>query len=71
MHAKTPKLSAQLYTGGQFSTAHRARSTRLKTLSILTKDGELVFAPHFPFPGIGHIEAAGDAFAWKPSASTD
>jgi glyoxylase-like metal-dependent hydrolase (beta-lactamase superfamily II) len=48
-----------------------AEETRLKTLSILTKDGELVFAPHFPFPGIGHIEAAGDAFAWKPSASTD
>jgi integrase len=28
MHAKTPKLTAQLYPGGQFSTPERARRTR-------------------------------------------
>jgi integrase len=28
MHAKTPKLTAQLYTGGQFSTPERPRRTR-------------------------------------------
>jgi glyoxylase-like metal-dependent hydrolase (beta-lactamase superfamily II) len=42
------------------------RATRQKTLAALAKSGERVFAPHFPFPGVGHIVAAGQAFAWKP-----
>jgi glyoxylase-like metal-dependent hydrolase (beta-lactamase superfamily II) len=42
------------------------RQTRVKTLPALARSGEWVFAPHFPFPGVGHIVAAGRAFAWKP-----
>jgi glyoxylase-like metal-dependent hydrolase (beta-lactamase superfamily II) len=42
------------------------RQTRLKTLPALARSGEWVFAPHFPFPGVGHIVAAGRGFAWKP-----
>ena len=44
----------------------RARQTRLKTLAALARSGERVFAPHFPFPGVGHFAAAGPGFAWKP-----
>src|SRR6185312_4203434 len=33
------------------------RATREKTLAALAKSGERVFAPHFPFPGVGHIVA--------------
>ena len=43
----------------------RARETRLKTVTALGKSGERVYAPHFPFPGVGHIVAAGRGFAWK------
>jgi glyoxylase-like metal-dependent hydrolase (beta-lactamase superfamily II) len=43
-----------------------AKATRITTLKQLASDQELVFAPHFPFPGVGHIEAAGDGFTWKP-----
>ncbi|HEX5459410.1 MAG TPA: MBL fold metallo-hydrolase [Steroidobacteraceae bacterium] len=43
-----------------------ARATREKELAALAKDGERVFAPHFPFPGVGRIVAAGQGFAWKP-----
>ena len=44
-----------------------AKATRiLTTLKQLASDQELVFAPHLPFPGVGHIEAAGDGFTWKP-----
>lgn len=43
-----------------------ARETRRKELPELAKSGEWVFAPHFPFPGVGHIVAAGQGFAWKP-----
>ncbi len=44
-----------------------SRTTRSTTLKQLASDQELVFSPHFPFPGVGHIEAAGDGFAWKPA----
>lgn len=43
-----------------------AKATRLATLARLAKDQELVYSPHFPFPGVGHIVAQGDGFAWKP-----
>jgi len=53
--------------GIAFDVDHaQARETRLKTLAALAKTGEWVFSPHFPFPGVGHIVAAGQAFAWKP-----
>jgi glyoxylase-like metal-dependent hydrolase (beta-lactamase superfamily II) len=43
-----------------------SKSVRAKTLKQLASDQELVFSPHFPFPGVGHVEAAGDGFVWKP-----
>lgn len=42
------------------------RATRVKTLAALAKGGEWVFAPHFPFPGVGHIAAAAQGYTWKP-----
>jgi glyoxylase-like metal-dependent hydrolase (beta-lactamase superfamily II) len=42
-----------------------AKTTRLATLTRLAKDQELVYTPHFPFPGVGHIVAQGSGFAWK------
>jgi glyoxylase-like metal-dependent hydrolase (beta-lactamase superfamily II) len=45
----------------------QAKSIRVTTLKKLAADQELIFAPHFPFPGVGHVEAAGDGFVWKPA----
>jgi len=42
------------------------RLNRTTTLTLLAKSQEMVFAPHFPFPGVGRIEKAGDGFTWKP-----
>ena len=42
-----------------------AKNTRHDTLARLAQDQQLVYAPHFPFPGVGHIVANGDGFAWK------
>jgi len=54
--------------GVQFDTdSAAAKATRAETLKQLASDQELVFSPHFPFPGVGHVEAAGDGFAWKPA----
>jgi glyoxylase-like metal-dependent hydrolase (beta-lactamase superfamily II) len=41
---------------------------RRQELTRLAAGHTLVFAPHFPFPGVGRIEAAGDGFRWKPEA---
>ena len=46
------------------ATAKNMRSTKLKQLA---SSHELVFSPHFPYPGVGQIEAAGDGFVWKPA----
>ena len=39
---------------------------RIDTLKKLAKDKELVFTPHFPFPGVGRIEQAGEGFRFRP-----
>ena len=43
------------------------KATRATELKKLASDQELVFAVHFPFPGVGHIAAAGDGFVWQPA----
>ena len=51
----------------QFDADHAvANATRLETLRSLAKTHEWVYAPHFPFPGVGHIVAAKQGFAWDP-----
>ncbi|MGH6985270.1 MAG: MBL fold metallo-hydrolase [Caulobacteraceae bacterium] len=42
------------------------RTTRLAELSRLAASHELLFAPHFPFPGIGWIVRSGSAYRWVP-----
>jgi glyoxylase-like metal-dependent hydrolase (beta-lactamase superfamily II) len=44
-----------------------AKATRATTLKKLADSQELVFSPHFPYPGVGHITAVGDGFEWNPS----
>ncbi|MDI7775097.1 MBL fold metallo-hydrolase [Asticcacaulis sp. EMRT-3] len=43
------------------------RATRRAELTKLAASHEEVFAPHFPFPGIGTISASGDGFVWNPA----
>jgi len=47
-----------------------ADKTRAKTLAALAKSGATIFAPHFPFPGIGHIAVDGAGFKWVPETET-
>ncbi len=44
-----------------------AKATRSATLKQLADNQELIFSPHFPFPGVGHIAGIGDGFTWNPS----
>jgi glyoxylase-like metal-dependent hydrolase (beta-lactamase superfamily II) len=47
-------------------TPEQALNTRAKTLSDIAKSGILVFACHFPFPGIGNIIHNKGVFTWQP-----
>jgi glyoxylase-like metal-dependent hydrolase (beta-lactamase superfamily II) len=41
-------------------------ATRHRELSKLAATQELIFAPHFPFPGVGRIERSGNGFRFDP-----
>ncbi len=43
-----------------------AAETRKKVLAMAVADKIAVSGCHLPFPGFGHVEAKGDAFAWVP-----
>ena len=42
-------------------------ASREKLLAQLAADHELIFAPHFPFPGVGYIVAKGDHYVFQPA----
>ena len=65
-HSSLVSLKKPDWTMGFDHDAAVAKATRRATLARLAKDGELVFAPHFPFPGVGHVVADGDGFTWNP-----
>jgi glyoxylase-like metal-dependent hydrolase (beta-lactamase superfamily II) len=41
-------------------------ASRRAMLTQLAASHEWVFAPHFPFPGVGRVVAKGDGFVWQP-----
>jgi glyoxylase-like metal-dependent hydrolase (beta-lactamase superfamily II) len=43
-----------------------AAATRKKVLAMAVADKIAVSGCHLPFPGVGHVEAKDDAFAWVP-----
>ncbi|MBB4569261.1 MBL fold metallo-hydrolase [Rhizobium leucaenae] len=48
-----------------------AEQNRVKTLNALAKSHERIFAPHFPFPGVGYVAAEGDHFKWVPDDKSE
>ncbi len=65
-HSSVLSLQKPEWTMGFDSDSVQAKSTRRSTLARLAKDQEWIFSTHFPYPGLGHIAADGDAFAWQP-----
>lgn len=45
-----------------------AIATRTRVLSDAADSGVLVVGHHMPFPAIGYVERAGDAYRWVPAA---
>ncbi len=44
----------------------QVNATRRRLLSRAAEERSLVFAPHLPFPGLGHVIPKGDAWQWLP-----
>ncbi|WP_443750582.1 MBL fold metallo-hydrolase [Asticcacaulis solisilvae] len=69
-HSSIISLAKPDWTMGFDSDAAVAKASRRETLTELAKDHERVFAPHFPYPGVGTVVASGDGFAWQPADLT-
>ncbi len=65
-HSSIVSLAEPDWAMGFDNDQAEGKVSRREILSQLAKDHELIYAPHFPFPGVGHIVAVGDHFAWKP-----
>jgi glyoxylase-like metal-dependent hydrolase (beta-lactamase superfamily II) len=65
-HSSIISLKKPGWTTQFDSDAAAAKASRATTFARLAKTHELVFAPHFPYPGVGHIVADGAAYKWVP-----
>jgi len=50
-----------------FDEEPAAVGQRMTTLARLARSGQCVFAPHFPYPGLGRIQREGTGFVWRPA----
>lgn len=66
-HSSIVSLADPQWLMGYDTDKTGARDSRISELKALAKSQETVFAPHFPYPGVGKIEAKGDHFVWKPT----
>lgn len=64
-HSSIVSLARPDWTIGYDTDAAEGVTQRRAELARLAASGETVFAPHFPFPGVGTIVKAGNGFAWK------
>jgi glyoxylase-like metal-dependent hydrolase (beta-lactamase superfamily II) len=67
-HSSIVSLAKPQWLNGFDRDGEDARAVRMVMLADLARRHELVFAPHFPFPGIGYIVADGTAYKWQPAA---
>jgi glyoxylase-like metal-dependent hydrolase (beta-lactamase superfamily II) len=65
-HSSIVSLADPQWLGEMDQDRKTGVATRTAELARLAKAHELVFAPHFPFPGVGWIVPKGDVYAWVP-----
>lgn len=67
VHSSIISLRRPSWMVGFDNDRSAARALRLTMLARLARDHELVYAPHFPFPGVGHIVKTSDGYLWQPA----
>ncbi|GAC1576033.1 MAG: MBL fold metallo-hydrolase [Sphingomicrobium sp.] len=63
-HSSLISLAEPDWTMGFDSNKVVGKMSRRRMLTRLSKSHELIFAPHFPFPGVGTVAAKGTGFVW-------
>ncbi|MGH8138178.1 MAG: MBL fold metallo-hydrolase [Steroidobacteraceae bacterium] len=65
-HSSIVSLAKPAWTITWDSDKQEGVRTRRQELQRLASRHDLMFAPHFPFPGVGRIEQVGDEFRFLP-----
>ena len=66
-HSSIVSLEHPGWAIGYDTDAVQGRASREAELARLAGSGETVFAPHFPFPGVGRIVKATTGYTFQPS----
>lgn len=66
IHVASVQLESPEVTINFDNDQKQARAQRIKLFKQLAKDGSLVGASHFSFPGVGRLRAMGKGFVWEP-----
>ncbi len=66
LHISWLEFAHPEWTMGYDADPEQAVATRRKLFEKLANNREGVYGYHMPFPGIGHVRAAGGAFEWVP-----
>lgn len=66
VHSSIVSLAKPGWTIAFDSDKAEGIKTRERELAALAASHAFMFAPHFPFPGVGQIEKAGDGYKFKP-----
>jgi glyoxylase-like metal-dependent hydrolase (beta-lactamase superfamily II) len=66
-HSSIVSLARPAWPIAYDNDAKQGEATREHLLGELAHDHERIFAPHFPYPGVGTVVAKGTGYAFKPS----
>jgi glyoxylase-like metal-dependent hydrolase (beta-lactamase superfamily II) len=66
-HSSVVSLGHPEWTMGFDNNKSLAENTRVIELRRLAGNGTLIFAPHFPYPGIGRVVRSRPGYAWQPA----
>ncbi len=66
-HSSIISLGHPGWTIGYDNDAQQGRANREALLARLAASHERIFAPHFPYPGVGFVEKSGDGYRWAPA----
>jgi glyoxylase-like metal-dependent hydrolase (beta-lactamase superfamily II) len=67
-HSAVVSLARPDWTIGYDTDARQGRTQREAELATLAASHQRIFAPHFPYPGVGTIVKAGGGYRWQPDS---
>lgn len=65
-HSSVISLAKPDWTIQYDTDADQGRAQRKAELAKLATSHQRIFAPHFPYPGVGYVVKAGDGYSWQP-----